>query len=310
MKIKPSRLKKGETIGIVSPARWMKEHELYKAASVFEQMGFRLKIASQNFLKQNQFAGNDDERVKVIEEMFEDREVNAIICAKGGYGSLRIVDMLNYDLIARNPKIFIGYSDIDAILISIYEMTGLVTFHGPMLYSFIGEVDPFNITYLQHSICNPEPYKAEFSKTSQVKVLRAGIAEGELFGGNLSILVNLIGTAHDFDTSGKILFIEDIDEYLYSLDRMLLHLRRASKLDKLAALIVGEMVNIKDNDIPFGKDVNEIILDICRETDFPIITNFPCGHGKHQLTIPISIKARLECNERGVILSLLESPIL
>jgi len=288
----------------------MEEQELYKAAAVFEQMGFYVKIGPQNFLKQNQFTGSDYERAKAIEKMFEDSQVKAIVCAKGGYGALKIIDILNYNVIARNPKIFIGYSDITAILISIYKMTGLVTFHGPMLYSFVSGVDKFTITYLQYLMCNPEPYKVNFSEDSQVKVLRAGISEGQLFGGNLSILVNLIGTAHAFDTSEKILFIEDVDEYLYNLDRMILHLKRSGKLDKIAALIVGEMVDIKDNEIPFGKNVDEIILDVCRNTNFPIITNFPCGHGKKQLTIPISVKARLECNKRDITLCLLESPVL
>lgn len=189
-------------------------------------------------------------------------------------------------------------------------MTGLVTFHGPMLYSFTREVAPFTVKSLLHLMCNPETYHVEFSEDSQVRVLRPGIAEGDLLGGNLSILVNLIGTENDFDTSGKILFIEDVDEYLYNLDRMLLHLKRSGKLEKIAGLIVGEMVDIKDNDVLFGKDADEIISDILRETTFPIITNFPCGHGKNQTTIPLSIKARLECNQHGISLSLLESPVL
>lgn len=310
MKIKPYRLYKGETVGIISPSRWMNEQELYKTATIFEQMGFKIKFSSQNFQKQNQFAGSDYERAKAIEEMFIDPQVKAIVSAKGGYGALRIIDILNYDVIAKNPKIFIGYSDVTAILISLYKMTGLVTFHGPMLYSFVNEIDSFSITYLQHAICNIEPYRLNFSKNSQIKILRPGIAEGELFGGNLSVLVNLIGTRYDFETSGKILFIEDIDEHLYNLDRMLLHLKRSGKLDRVKALIVGEMMNVKDNEVSFGKDVDEIILDICRETDFPIISNFPCGHGKKQLTIPISIKTRLECNERCISLCLLESAIL
>ena len=289
----------------------MEEQELHKTAMVFEQMDFLVKIGSQNFVRQNQFAGSDHERAKAIEEMFEDPEVKAIVCARGGYGALRIIDILNYNLIAKNPKIFIGYSDITALLISIYKMTGLVTFHGPMLYSFINEVDPFTITSMLQLMSDPEQYKVEFSGDSyQVRVLRHGIAEGELLGGNLSILVNLIGTPHDFDTSGKILFMEDVDEYLYNFDRMLLHLKRSGKLDKVAGLIVGEMVDIKDNEVPFGRDVDDIILDILWDTTFPIITNFPCGHGKNQITLPISIKARLECNERGASLHLLESPIL
>ncbi|MBI5193157.1 MAG: LD-carboxypeptidase [Nitrospirae bacterium] len=326
-KIKPQRLHKGDVIGIVSPARWMDEEELYKTSAIFEQTGFRVKISPQNLLRMNQFAGSDKERCMAIEEMFEDRDVKAIVCARGGYGALRIIDTINYNLIASNPKIFIGYSDITALLISIYKETGLVTFHGPMLYSFINEVDPFTVTYLQHAICNPEPYIVEFpNETLKTEVLtkeigdspplfkgglggvlRPGIAEGELIGGNLSILVNLIGTKHDFDTAGKILIIEDVDEYLYNIDRMLIHLKRSGKLDKPAGLIIGEMKDIKDNNIPFGKDVDGIVLDIVGDTSFPIISNFPCGHGKSLMTMPISISARFVCDEQGVKLSFLES---
>lgn len=324
-KIKPQRLHKGDIIGIVSPARWMEEEELYKTAAIFEQMGFRVKISPQNLQRNHQFAGSDKERCRAIEEMFEDNEVRAIVCARGGYGALRIIDILNYDLIAGNPKIFIGYSDITALLISIYKETGLITFHGPMLHSFINEVDPFTITYLQHAICNPEPFSigeilspplekggtggfdAVLSDDNQVKVLRPGIAEGELIGGNLSILVNLIGTTHDFDTTGNILFIEDVDEYLYNLERMLIHMKRSGKLDKVAGLIIGEMTDMKDNNIPFGKVIDEIVLDIVGDTSFPIISNFPCGHGKSLMTMPVSIMARLECDEKGVNLSFLES---
>lgn len=309
LEMKPPRLNKGDVIGIVSPARWMEEGELYKTAAVFEEMGFRVKVSPQNFLRQDQFAGTDNDRARAIEEMFVDEDVKAIVCARGGYGALRIIDILNYDLIARNPKIFIGYSDITALLFSIYKETGLVTFHGPMLYSFINEVDPFIITYLSQAICQSEPYNVEFEKNSQVKVLRSGIAEGELLGGNLSILVNLIGTSHDFDTSGKILFIEDVDEYLYNLDRMLLHMKRSGKLENVAGLIIGEMTDIKDNNIPFGKDIDEIVLDIVGDSSFPIVSNFPCGHGKSLMTMPISIRARLKCDEQGAKLSMLELPV-
>ena len=310
MKIKPERLKKGDVIGIVSPARWMEEQELFKAAAIVEQMGFHVKISPQNFLRKDQFAGNDYDRAGAIEAMFKDREVKAIVCARGGYGALRIIDLLDYDLIAKNPKIFVGYSDITALLISIYTETGLITFHGPMLHSFINEADSFTITYLQYAICSDEPYNANFSIDTQVRVLRPGIAEGELIGGNLSILVNLIGTPHDFDTSGKILFIEDVDEYLYNLERMLIHLKRSGKIDKLAGLIIGEMKDIKDNNIPFGKDIDGMVLDIVGNTTFPIVTNFPCGHNKNQMTIPISVMARLECDENRANLAMPEPAVV
>lgn len=307
--MKPDRLRKGDTIGIVSPARWMDEEELRKTSAVFEQMGFQVRIAPQNLLRQNQFSGSANEQARAVEEMFSEPQIRAIVCARGGYGTLRIVDLLDYDLIAGNPKIFMGYSDITALLISIWQKTGLVTFHGPMLHSFTDKADPFTLRYLRHSLSDPLPYQVAFDSASRVRTLRPGMAEGELFGGNLSILVNLIGTPNDFDTRGMILFIEDVDEYYYSLERMLLHLKRSGKFDEIAGLIVGEMVNMKDNEVLFGKDVAGIVMDVLGDSHFPVIMNFPCGHGNEQLTIPISVKARLECSREGSHFSLLESPV-
>ena len=313
--MKPSKLHKGDTIGIVSPARWLDKDILQKTIKILENAGYPVKVGSAAYLRENQYAGSTKNRVKELEAMFLDDEIKAIICSRGGYGAIRVADMLDYDIIKNNPKIFMGYSDITTLLISIYKMTGLTTFHGPMLLSFSKSppgketVDPFTWNYMVDVLSGHSPIEIKFPEDLPPSVLRNGVAEGELLGGNLTLLINMIGTPWDFDTAGKILFVEDLDEKLYGLDRMPLHLKRAGKLEHIAGLIVGEMVNIKDDEIPFGKTVDEIVLDVCDGMNFPIVSNFPCGHGLHQMTMPISTRARLECTDDSVTFTLLESPV-
>lgn len=308
--MKPQRLKKKDTIGIVSPARWLNEDALGKAVELFEKEGYRVKLGPASFLKDHQYAGTTEQRARELQEMFADETVNAIICARGGYGAIRVTDSLNYDIIRNNPKIFVGYSDITALHTSLLRMTSLVTFHGPMLKSFSEERDQFSWHYLLEVLSGGGPVDVQFPEDLMPVTLRKGVAEGELFGGNLTLLINMIGTPWDFDPSGKILFVEDIDEKLYRIDRLLLHLKRSGKLDGISGLVVGEMKDIYDEEIPFGKTVEEIVMDVCKGTDFPIVANFPCGHGTHQMTMPISIKARLDCTTRTPSFTLLEPAVL
>lgn len=306
--MKPSKLSKGDTIGIVSPARWLKEDVCHSSVKILEESGYPVKLGPATFLQDNQYAGTTEERTNELEEMFADEDVKAIICSRGGYGSIRVSDCLNYDLILRNPKIFIGYSDITALHVSLLKMTELVTFHGPMLVS-LEKKDEFTLRYLFQVLSGDAPIHVDFPADLQPLILRGGFAEGELLGGNLSLLTNMLGTSWDFDPSGKILFVEDIDEKLYRVDRLLLHLKRAGKLKEIAGLIVGEMVDIVDEEIPFGKAVDEIVMDVCDRTNFPIVTNFPCGHGIHQMTMPISIRAQLDCTTDRASFTLVEPAV-
>jgi muramoyltetrapeptide carboxypeptidase len=284
-KLIPTELQKGDTIGIVSPAWWLEAEKLETAATILEDMGFPVLIHPQNYRRKYQFAGRDWERKTAIEELFATPDVKAIMCARGGYGSLRIMDFLDYDMIRENPKIFVGYSDITALLISIYQHTGLITFHGAMLTDFCRENAAFSERFVDFQLS--DILESEWGK--RIKILRSGKFEGELIGGNLCILTNLIGTATDFETQGKILFIEDYDEPLYNIERMMIHLKRSGKLANLSGLIIGQFSQIEIHK-NWGKSVDETIFDVCKEYDFPILSNFPCGHEINQVNLPIGLE--------------------
>lgn len=307
--MKAPKLQAGDTIGIVSPARWLNEDTLKKGISMLEDRGYSVKTGSACRLRDDQYAGTSEDRAWELEEMFVDPQVKAIVCARGGYGAIRVSDILNYTRVSDNPKIFVGYSDITVLHASISKMTGLVTFHGPMLIDCEKTVDDYTWRCLFETLSHDEPGEVTLPDNQKAKILRKGLAEGELYGGNLVLLTNLIGTQWDFDTAGKILFVEEVGEKLYRIDRMLLHLRRAGKLDHIVGLIVGEMSDVGDNEVPFGMTVEQIVLDICRGTNFPIISNFPCGHGVHNATLPISVKARLDCSGDEPLLVSLESAV-
>lgn len=287
-------LRPGDGVGIVAPARWLETATAWAAGATLFGDRFRLVWSPQLALRDHQFAGTDAERAEAINAMFADPDVAAIVCAKGGYGAPRIVDALDYALIARNPKRFVGYSDITALLLGIARHAGLETYHGPMLVDVADGLAPASAAHLLATLTDsPAPEAAE-ALLAQARTIRPGRATGRLIGGNLSLLVNMIGTSTDFDPREAILFLEDVDEPLYHLDRMLVHLRRAGKLDGIAGLIVGEMTKLRDGSVPFGATVEQMALAAIGDAAIPVVANFPCGHGKHQMTLPIGAPATLE----------------
>lgn len=308
-KIKPTRLKKGDRIGIVSPGRWMSEEDLANASSRLTSLGYIPEVHEQNYLRLHQFAGSDKERAEALQSVLCDPTLKAVMFAKSGYGTLRILDQLDYLEIAKSPKIVIGYSDATALLIVLLFKSNLVTYHGPMLYDLVSGIDDDTWRWFESVLIKAEQLNLSLTPSSNVRVLRSGIGEGELIGGNLTLLVNLVGTDADFETSGRILFIEDDDEHLYSIDRMMVHLKRTGKLANLAGLIVGQMSDIADDKVPFGYSVDEIILQHCEGTDFPIVSNFPFGHGPKQLVMPIGIRCRLQASKTTVDFNFLEAAV-
>ena len=241
--------------------------------------------------------------------MFMNPEIDAIVCARGGYGANRVEPLLDYDIIKANPKIFMGYSDITAYCTSITQKTGLVTFQGPMLVTHKDEELEYNFINFEKGVVQAAPYLIEPPNDFPAKVLKPGTADGPLWGGNISLLVNRLATANQLDTDGVILFLEDIDEYLYSFDRTMYHLRQTGMFDKINGLIIGEMYEMKDTETPFGKTVDGIVMDVCGDLDIPIISNFACGHGRYQATMPISIPSRLQADGAIPTLEILESPV-
>jgi muramoyltetrapeptide carboxypeptidase len=307
--LRPKSLKRGHRIGVVSPSYWLEKKGLGNAVTVFQKKGYEVQLGDSIYLKDGPFAGTPQQRANDINQMFSDPNIDAIFCARGGYGANRVLPLLDYDLIQSKPKIFMGYSDITAFLTSITQKTGLVTFHGPMLSTFKNKLVPYNLDTLVNVLSGKENIRIVEPNELKPTILKSGKAIGPLWGGNMCLLVNRLGTKNQLNTDGVILFIEDVDENLYAFDRMLFHMKEAGMFENIRGLIVGELTEMKDEIIPFGKTTDEIILDVCGDLNIPIVTNFPCGHGNYQATLPISLPVELRADNNFVELLFLESPV-
>ncbi|MDO9038530.1 MAG: LD-carboxypeptidase [Lutibacter sp.] len=270
--IQPNYLKKGDTVAIVSTARKISSDQIIAAIKLLEKWGLNVVIGNTIGLEENQFAGNDEARINDFQQLLNNPKVKAIWCARGGYGTVRLIDQLDFAEFKKRPKWIIGYSDITVLHSHIHNL-GIETLHATM---------PINIE--KNSKESLETLKKNlFGKNLAYEIPadeknKSGNATGELVGGNLSVLYSLLGSKSSIKTDGKILFIEDLDEYLYHIDRMLMNLKRNGYFSNLKGLIVGGMNDMHDNEIPFGKTAEEIILDCVAEFDFPVVLNFPAGH--------------------------------
>ncbi|MBI4929404.1 MAG: LD-carboxypeptidase [Bacteroidetes bacterium] len=288
----PPYLKKGDKIGITAPARKISREEIQFAIDTFEKWGLKVIPGKNLFGCENQYSGSDEQREKDLQEMLDDTSIRAVISARGGYGTLRIIDKLNFKKFQNNPKWIIGYSDITVLHSHIHQNFEIETIHGTMPINF--SKDEESVEMLRQAL---------FGETISYKISshplnRKGKTEGSLVGGNLSLLYALKGSKSGISTSGKILFIEDLDEYLYHIDRMMVSLKRAGKLSHLAGLIVGGMSDMKDNTIPFGKTAEEIILDAVKEYDYPVCFGFPAGHQTKNLALPFGRRAKLSVGKK------------
>jgi len=272
--IQPAYLKKDDKIGIVSPARSITFDEVHPAIRFFQRHDLEVVLGTHVFSKHHQFAGTDEQRRKDFQQMLDDDTIRAIVCSRGGYGTVRIIDKLDFTRFCANPKWIVGYSDATVLHAHIHQQFGIETLHAAMPINIQNEKPDESLQTMIQAISGQRiSYKLNRSVLS-----REGSAEGLLVGGNLSILHNLMGTVSEPETAGKILFLEDVDEYLYHIDRMMMNFNRAGKLGKLKGLIVGGMTKMNDNAIPFGKTANEIIADVVREYKFPVCYDFPAGH--------------------------------
>ena len=286
--IQPPFLKQGDKVAIVSTARKITKDELSFAADILKKWGLEVSFGEHLFEKDNQFAGNDEMRTSDFQKALDNDSVKAIICARGGYGTVRIVDALDFSKFVKTPKWLVGYSDVTVMHSHISNNLGIQTIHGTMPINFE--------TNTQEALSSLQ--KALFGKQLTYeffphKLNRNGTCQGELIGGNLSILYSLIGSSSDVDTKGKILFIEDLDEYIYHIDRMMQNLKRSGKLSNLAGLIVGAMSDMNDNAVPFGRTAEEIILGAVSEFDYPVCFRFPIGHIDDNRAIIVNKKANL-----------------
>ena len=270
----PPYLKAGDKIAIVAPARKVSPSEMETAFGIFRSWGLQVVTGNHLFGEYNQYSGTDRERAADLQTMLDDREIRAIICARGGYGTVRIVDSLNFNVFEQHPKWIVGYSDITVLHSHIQTQLGIETLHATM---------PINFTDPGSEAATESLRKALFGEsleylTDPHPLNSTGNASGVLTGGNLSILYSLIGTPSDILTQDKILFLEDLDEYLYHMDRMMMNLKRSGKFSSIKGLIVGGLSKMNDNTIPFGKTAEQIITEYASEFPIPVCFNFPAGH--------------------------------
>ncbi len=289
--IQPSYLKKGDKIAIVAPARKISLEEIKSAIDILESWGLEVVLSKNLFKSDNQFSGTDNERADDLQTMLDDSSVKAIIIARGGYGTIRIIDKLDFTKFKQQPKWIVGYSDLTVLHSHIHNFR-IETLHATMPINFTKNEAA---TESLRSALFGEQLKYE---TGAHHLNKKGICEGELIGGNLSLLYALTGSISDIDTRGKVLFIEDLDEYLYHIDRMMLNLKRSGKLSRLVGLVVGGMTDMKDNAIPFGKNAEEIILDAVKEYNYPVCFNFPAGHIDKNMAIYFGKKVKLKVEEK------------
>ncbi len=270
--IQPKYLQKNDTVVIVSTARKITLSVIKPAIKLLENWGLQVIVGATIGLEAHQFAGNDAARIADLQKMLDNPKINAIWCARGGYGTVKIIDQLDFSAFKQHPKWIIGFSDVTVLHNHIHSF-GIESIHATM---------PLNIAKNTEQALNTLK-KSLFGQEVAYEILSAdenklGKARGTLVGGNLSILYSLLGSASSLDTDGKILFIEDLDEYLYHIDRMLMNLKRNGYFSNLQGLIVGGMNDMHDNSIPFGKNAKEIILDCLTDCDFPVVFDFPAGH--------------------------------
>lgn len=306
---RPTKLAAGARIGVVNPAYWLEPERQHRATGVFEDLGYEVVLGKSASLRENQYAGSPAERAADIMAMFEDTSIDAIVCARGGYGGNRVLPLLDYNVIRRNPKIFVGYSDITGYISSIAQQSGLVTFHGPMLTTYAEQTLQYNLDTFQQVLSGEPGIRIEANNECKARTLRSGVAQGPAWGGNLILVINRLGTPDQIDMCGAILFIEEIGEKLYAFDRLMVHLRNSGSLDHIKGLVVGELVEMEDSKVPFGKTTDEIILDVCGDLDVPIISNFPCGHGDYQATLPVSHDIELHALDDNPFLLIPEPPV-
>jgi muramoyltetrapeptide carboxypeptidase len=284
--LQPKYLKKGDTILIIGTARARAKELIEPAISILKSWGLKVELGKNLFKKHHQFAGTDAQRIHDLQWAIDHKTAKAVLIAGGGYGTLRIIDSIDTKNIKKFPKWFIGYSDTTVLQARLAKL-GLACIHGTMAFQF-----PKNneATESIRSILFGENYSYQAPKN---KLNRIGEVSGEIVGGNLSLIYALSGSVDDLNTKNKILFIEDLDEQLYHIDRMMLQLKRSGKLKNLKGLIVGGMSDMKDNAIPFGKTANEIVLDAVKEYTYPVCFDFPAGHIDKNLALVFGKKVKL-----------------
>ncbi len=295
MLLRPPALQKGDSVYILSSARKITLEEIQPAIQKFEEWGLKVIIGETIGKEWRQFAGTDEERKRDFQTALDDKRVKAIICARGGYGTVRMMDDLNYDEFMKAPKWVVGFSDVTFLHVHISNSIGIQTLQGLMPFSFPKATSKAVETLRNELFGIPNEYEV-----APHELNRTGITEGIMIGGNLSILYSITGTKSGMNTYNKILFLEDLDEYLYHIDRMMMNLKRSGKLKDLAGLVVGGFTEMKDNKVPFGCTAYDIIMEHVAEYNYPVCFGFPAGHVEDNRALVMGRKYRLEVQQNSV----------
>ncbi len=312
LKIYPKRLRKGDTVGLITPGSPITKEQLNETEEKLVNLGFKPFYYDSVLDQYGYFAGKDEDRAEELKKMFANDKVDAILCVRGGYGSIRILDKIDYDLIRKNPKIFMGYSDITALITAIHQKTGLITFHGPL---GVSEFNDFTLTSFEKVVMNPQPkYTCPYLREPETEnnpefdlyTINSGKAKGELIGGNISVLDSMIGSDFEPDFENKIVYLEEIEEKTYRVDKMLYHLLYATNLKKAAGIVLGVFKECNINDEP-RLTLKQAIHDLLEPLDMPVSYGLPFGHIDTIITIPTGVKAKF--NTRKNRLTLLEEAV-
>ena len=290
--VRPPRLKPGDTIGIVAPAGPFDPEKFMKGKTVLESMGFQTFFDEGIFQKHGFLAGTDIQRADQVNRLFADPTVQAIACARGGYGTMRILSFLDFETTQKHPKIFLGFSDISAMLSVLYDQCGLVTFHGPVVTTLANATEK-TLTALQTALTSPTALELT---PGNGKVIKPGVCSGLLAGGNLTTLCHLVGTSYTPNLKGKILLLEDVGEMPYRIDRMLTQMKLAGCFNGISGLILGAF-----KECGHLNEIVEIFNNIFENADIPILAGFDMGHGEHNLTIPMGLGATLDTDKKRLL---------
>jgi len=311
----PKRLKKGDTIGLVAPGYAIKPKILKEAITTLKVLGFKTFHTPRILGNHGYFSNTDEERAKDVNEMFANPKVDGILCARGGYGSTRIMQLLDYESIKRNPKVFVGFSDITALLNGIHQETGLITFHGP-----VGSTlnDPYSIAQFKKVLVDPEEQLTiqniqltDIEKKTDPEyeryIITEGTASGKLTGGSLTLINALIGTPHEIDFTNALVCIEDVEEAPYRIDRMLTQLIEGRTFTKAAGILFGVCAGCNTSTNPYSFTLKEVLLDRIRPLGIPAVYGMSFGHVENNFTFPIGVTAKLDT--KNMTLKLLEKAV-
>jgi muramoyltetrapeptide carboxypeptidase len=308
----PKKLQKGDTIGLVTPGGPIKERQLTETIKKLNELGFKTFHTDNVLAEYGYFAGTDEQRADDLMHLFKNPDVDAILAIRGGYGAIRILDLLDYEIIRQNPKALIGYSDVTALLCSIYEKTGLVTFHGPVGISTFNE---FSLNSLEKVLIKPKrrykyPYQREV-KTDEnseydLYTINKGKAKGILIGGNLSVIDSMIGSKFEPDFNDKIVYLEEVHEKTYKVDKMLVHLLQATNIKEASGIVFGIFTGCNKGDTP-KLTLKEAISALFKPLGIPVSYGFPFGHIATKITLPTGVRAKFNATKNR--LKLLEKAV-